>query len=422
MAVRRLHSDQPPHFAFTPENLAWAKAQIAKFPEGKQAAAIIPLFWRAQEQQGGWLTEPAIRYITEMLGMAHIRGLEVATFYTMFQLAPVGSRAHVQVCGTTPCMLRGAGGLIEVCKNRIHPEQHHLSADGKTSWEEVECLGSCANAPMVQIWSDTYEDLTPQQLEDIITMFEQGQQPQPGPQNGRKASCPAGGPTTLTSPELYDGSTIGAWKKRFEEVATTAAPAATETAAPGALASPAHKAEVAAGTSPASPGNAPQAAPPVHPAVLTAMANAGLVKELNERGSAKPLSADELARLKSTVQVAPLTPAQQAAVTAEAKGETAGSPGAAPVQPELLSAPRDGKGDDLGLIWGVADKLAEKLNAMGIWHFDQIAKWTDAHVAWFENEVPGFKGRVARDKWIEQCQKLASGWRPGTDVGERPKE
>lgn len=413
MAVRRLHSDQPSHFAFSPENLAWAKAQIAKFPQGKQAAAIIPLFWRAQEQQGGWLTEPAIRYITDMLGMAHIRGLEVATFYTMFQLAPVGTHAHVQVCGTTPCMLRGAGDLIEACKKRIHPEQHHLSADGKTSWEEVECLGSCANAPMVQIWSDTYEDLTAQQLEDIITMFEQGKQPQPGPQNGRKASCPAGGPTTLTSPELYDGSTIGAWKKRFEE---TAAPAA-----PVALAFPTHKAEVAAGTSPASPGGSQPPQP--HPAVLTAMANAGLVKELNERGSGKPLSADELARLKSVTQVAHLTAAQSAAVTAQAKGETEGSAsGLASARPELLSAPRDGKGDDLGLIWGVADKLAEKLNAMGIWHFDQIAKWTDAHIAWFENEVPGFKGRVARDKWIEQCQRLASGWRPGTDVGERPKE
>lgn len=221
MAVRRLHPDQPAHFAFDAENLAWAKTQIAKYPEGKQAAAIIPLLWRAQEQAGGWLPEPAIRYVTDMLGMAHIRGLEVATFYTMFQLSPVGTRAHVQVCGTTPCMLRGAGALIEACRKRIHPEPHHLSADGKLSWEEVECLGSCANAPMVQIWEDTYEDLTPAAFEAILDIFEAGEKPVPGPQNGRKASCPEGGPTTLTDASLYDGSTIGAWRHRFEPATDT---------------------------------------------------------------------------------------------------------------------------------------------------------------------------------------------------------
>lgn len=414
MAVRRLHPDQPPHFAFTPENLAWAKAQIAKFPEGKQAAAIIPLFWRAQEQQG-WLTEPAIRYVTDMLGMAHIRGLEVATFYTMFQLSPVGTHAHVQVCGTTPCMLRGAGDLIDVCKKRIHPEQHHLSADGKTSWEEVECMGVCANAPMVMVGKDTYEDLTPAMLEDILRMFENGQTPTPGPQNGRKASCPAGGPTSLTDATLYDGSTIGAWKKRFEEAAAEAAGGAASAPAPAAAPAasvPASGTAVAAAPAPASGGQP-------HPAVLTAMANAGLVKELNERGGSKPLSGDELAKLKSATQVKPLTADQTAQVTAEAK--EVGSAGPVGVKPELLTAPRGGQADDLGLIWGVGEKLAEKLHAMGIWHFDQIAKWTEEHIAWFENEVPGFKGRVVRDKWIEQCQKLASGWRPGTDVGERPK-
>lgn len=400
MAVRRLHPDQPPHFAFTDENLAWAKAQIAKFPEGKQAAAIIPLLWRAQEQVGGWLPEPAIRYVTDMLGMAHIRGLEVATFYTMFQLSPVGTHAHIQVCGTTPCMLRGAGALIETCKTRIHPEQHHLSADGKTSWEEVECLGSCANAPMVQIWKDTYEDLSPAGLEAILDMFEAGETPVPGPQNGRTASCPEGGPTTLTDAALYDGSTIGAWKKRFEETSDVVPAPAAPTSAPTVTPSP--------------PASDSLKGPAVHPAALTAMANAGLVKDLNARGAGKPMSADELAKLKTTTQAAPLTAAQAAQVTQDAK--------AAAGKPELLSQPREGKGDDLGLIWGVADKLAEKLNALGIWHFDQIAKWTQEEVAWFEEAMGGaFKGRVTRDKWIEQCQKLASGWRPGSDAGERPK-
>ena len=216
MAVRRLHPEQPPSFAFTPENLAWAQATIAKYPPGKQASAVIPLLWRAQEQEG-WCTEPAIRAIADMLGMAYIRVYEIATFYTMFQLSPVGRKAHVQVCGTTPCQLRGAEGLIEVCKRRIADHPHELSKDGDFSWEEVECLGVCANAPMVQVHKDTYEDLTPELLEKMLDGFASGAPPKPGPQQGRKTSEPAGGPTTLQDPALYDGSTIGAWRKRFEK-------------------------------------------------------------------------------------------------------------------------------------------------------------------------------------------------------------
>ena len=151
MSVRRLDPHQPASFAFTPENAAWAKATIANYPPGKQASAVIPLLWRAQEQHNGWLPEPAMRLVADMLGMAYIRVYEIATFYTMFQLSPVGKKAHVQVCGTTPCMLRGAEALVEVCKRRINHDPHHLSADGDFSWEEVECLGACANAPMVQV-------------------------------------------------------------------------------------------------------------------------------------------------------------------------------------------------------------------------------------------------------------------------------
>ena len=197
MAVRRFHSEQPAHFAFSPENEVWAQATIKKYPEGKQASAIIPLLWRAQEQHGGWLPEPAVRYVADMLGMAHIRAYEVATFYTMFQLGPVGKKAHVQVCGTTPCMLRGSEELVEVCKRRIHHEPHHVSDDGDFSWEEVECLGSCANAPMVQIWKDTYEDLTPELFEAVLDGFRAGAPLKPGSQIGRQASAPEGGPTTL---------------------------------------------------------------------------------------------------------------------------------------------------------------------------------------------------------------------------------
>jgi NADH-quinone oxidoreductase subunit E len=205
--LRRLHPDQPASFAFTPENEAWARAQIAKYPEGRQASAVIPLLWRAQEQEG-WVTKPAIETVARMLGMADIRVLEVATFYFMFQLQPVGSVAHVQVCGTTSCMICGAEDLIAVCKRRIAPKAHQLSQDGRFSWEEVECLGACANAPMAQIGKDYYEDLTAERFEAILDAFARGEVPRPGPQGGRFASEPAGGPTTLTgaSGEAANGS------------------------------------------------------------------------------------------------------------------------------------------------------------------------------------------------------------------------
>jgi NADH-quinone oxidoreductase subunit E len=200
MAVRRLHHQQPASFAFTPENLEWARMVIARYPEGRQASAVIPLMWRAQEQEG-WISEPCIRVIAEMLEMPNIRVLEVATFYTMFQLAPVGRKAHIQVCGTTPCQLRGAEDLIEICKRRIHHDPFHVSADGDFSWEEVECLGACVNAPMVQVVKDTYEDLTPESFEALIDGFAKGAPPAPGPQNGRTYSMPAGGATSLTDLE-----------------------------------------------------------------------------------------------------------------------------------------------------------------------------------------------------------------------------
>ena len=201
MSVRRLApiEQQPKEFAFTSENLTWAKAQIAKYPAGRQQSAIIPLLWRAQEQNGGWLPEAAIRHVGEMLGMAHIRALEVATFYTMFLLEPCGKKAHVQVCGTTPCMLRGAEHILEACRQRIHHDPLHVSADGGFSWEEVECLGACVNAPMVLIWNDTYEDLTAKSFERVLDGFANGKPVKPGPQIDRQLSAPVGGPTTLKS-------------------------------------------------------------------------------------------------------------------------------------------------------------------------------------------------------------------------------
>ena len=197
MSVRRLAPPevQPKEFSFSKDNLAWAKEQVRKYPEGRQQSAIIPLLWRAQEQAGGWLPEAAIRYVADMLDMAHIRALEVATFYTMFNLAPVG-KFHVQLCGTTPCRLRGADELEKVCRQRIG-EQGEVAKDGKFSWVEVECLGACVNAPMAQINADYYEDLDAASFNKVLDAMAAGKKPKPGPQIDRQLSAPIGGPTTL---------------------------------------------------------------------------------------------------------------------------------------------------------------------------------------------------------------------------------
>jgi NADH-quinone oxidoreductase subunit E len=204
MSVRRLAEKQPPSFAFTPDNLAWAKAQVEKYPQGRQQSAVIAVLWRAQEQCGGWLPQKAIEATADLLGMPKIRVLEVATFYTMFNLAPVG-RFHVQLCGTTPCMLRGSEELKKVCRRMIG-EQNEVTGDGMFSWIEVECLGACVNAPMVQINADYYEDLTADSLTRIINDFSAGRTPKPGPQVDRINSAPIGGPTTLTDPSLFAGN------------------------------------------------------------------------------------------------------------------------------------------------------------------------------------------------------------------------
>jgi NADH-quinone oxidoreductase subunit E len=334
--LRRLHPDQPASFAFTPANAAWAEAQIAKYPPGRQASAIIPLLWRAQEQEG-WLTRPAIEAVARMLGMAEIRALEVATFYFMFQLAPVGSVAHVQICGTTSCMICGAEDLIAVCKRRIAPKAHQLSADGKFSWEEVECLGACANAPMAQIGKDYYEDLTAEGFEVLLDAFARGEVPRPGPQNGRFASEPLGDLTSLE----------------------------------------------AAGADPL-PGNG---------SVGLAAAKGDVVAKIT--GSEVPAALVDLRRIAAA-------PAAPAAV-----------PAAGPARPSALAAARPGGPDDLKLIRGVGPKLERQLHALGFYHFDQIAAWTEAEVAWVDEHLDGFKGRAGRDGWVAQAKALAGGQRVG---------
>ena len=354
--LRRLHPEQPESFAFTPANQAWAEAQITKYPEGRQASAIIPLLWRAQEQEG-WLSRPAIEHVSEMLGMAYIRGLEVATFYFMFQLQPVGSVAHIQICGTTSCMICGAEDLVSICKEKIAPNAHQLSEDGKFSWEEVECLGACSNAPMAQIGKDYYEDLTADKLVALLDDLAAGKVPTPGPQNGRFAAEPLNGLTSLKEHDSgktqYNASAqlavdIGDTVKRIDG---TEVPLLTpwQGKAANKAAKPAAKKAAAPAKKAAAPKKAPAKAAP------------------------------------------------------KAEETSAGT------KPSTLDAPRESGPDDFKLIKGVGPKLESMLHSMGFFHFDQVAQWSDAEVAWADQNLVGFKGRVSRDQWVEQAKKLAAG-------------
>jgi NADH-quinone oxidoreductase subunit E len=372
VSVRRLDPIQPASFAFTPENLAWAKTCIAKYPAGKQASAVIPLLWRGQEQEG-WTSRPMIEYIADMLDMAYIRVLEVATFYTMFQLSPVGKKAHIQLCGTIACQLRGAEELRKVCERKIHPQPGHLNADGSMSWEEVECLGSCVNAPMVQVFKDTYEDLTPAKLEELIDQWQAGKHVKPGPQIDRQYSMAEGGASTLTDKSLYKG------QRSFKRVEAPPPPPPPVAAAP-----------------------AP--APVVAPVPVVAAVAPLVVTKIAEAPVPKPKRVDKPA---ATRIIDPPKPAIKSAARA------------IDGRPELLKKPH-GKADDLKLIWGVGPALEKLLNKMGIWHFDQIANWSAKELSWVDEKLEGFKGRAKRDEWVKQSKKLAKGWRPDSAVGEKP--
>ncbi|WP_299725141.1 NADH-quinone oxidoreductase subunit E [uncultured Tateyamaria sp.] len=378
--LRRLHLDQPDSFAFTAANLAWAEAQITKYPEGRQASAIIPLLWRAQEQEG-WLTRPAIETVADMLDMAYIRALEVASFYFMFQLQPVGSVAHIQVCGTTSCMICGAEDLVAVCKNKIAKKPHQLSADGKFSWEEVECLGSCANAPMAQIGKDYYEDLTAARMGEIIDELAEGKVPTPGPQNGRYAAEPLSGLTTLkdfdSGHTKYNASVqlatdIGDTVKRIDgtEVPLIA------------------------------PWQGKAANAPAKP-----------------KSKANPKASGAKAAVLDKAPARPKAPDTPKATPAAQKAASPDSPG---TKPAALEGARDGKADDLKMIKGVGPKLEALLNRLGFYHFDQIAEWSGDEVAWVDQNLEGFKGRVSRDNWVSQAKALASG--AETEFSKRAKK
>lgn len=376
MVARRLadESVQPAAFAFTADNAKWAEWKIGLYPTGRQQSAVIPLLMRAQDQDG-WVSRATIETIADMLGMAYIRVHEVATFYTQFQLQPVGSRAHIQVCGTTPCMLRGAEGLIEVCRSKIHHDPHHLNEDGTLSWEEVECAGACVNAPMVAIFHDTYEDLTVERLEEIIDAFQagKGDSIKAGSQIERLNSAAEGGRTTLLEKP-------SAKRTKFvpppppADAAASAVPAAPAPAvAPQAPTTAAKLKDVSEESAPALKGTPKQAK----------------VSEAKAEGERKAADAEALDSDKKA-KAAAKKPAAEQGITAP-----------------LFKAPK-GTPDDLKLISGVGPVLEGRLNAIGITQWSQVAKLSAEDIAKIEDSL-SFKGRVARDNWLQQAEALAKG-------------
>ncbi|KMW57844.1 NADH-ubiquinone oxidoreductase chain E [Candidatus Rhodobacter oscarellae] len=384
--LRRLHPEQPDGFAFTPDNQKWAEAQITKYPSGRQASAIIPLLWRAQEQEG-WLSRVAIEHVCDMLDMAHIRGLEVATFYFMFQLQPIGSVANIQICGTTSCMICGAEDLVAVCKEKIAPKPHQLSADGKFTWEEVECLGACANAPMAQIGKDYYEDLTTARFAEIVDELADGKVPTPGPQNGRYASEPVTGLTSLSGYEETGHTKMNASVQLASDIGDTI--------------------KRIDGT------EVPLLAPwQGKSAGKSSGAKAKTPKRADEQTA--PKKAKPAAKAEE-----PPKKAAKPAVTSSAKAEEPSAEELASKKPAALDAPKGGKADDLKKIKGIGQGLEKSLNENGIFHYDQIAKWTADEVLWADYGLARFKGRATRDTWVEQAKLLAAG--EETEFSKRAK-
>lgn len=413
MSVRRLAEDnvQPAEFAFNREFSAQAKVWIKKYPKERAQSAVIPLLMLAQEQDG-WVTKRAIETIADMLGMPYIRALEVATFYTQFQLKPVGTRAHVQVCGTTPCMLRGSEALMEVCRSKIHPEPFHLNESGTLSWEEVECQGACVNAPMVMIFKDSYEDLSPERLAYIIDRFEAGRPEDvtPGPQVKRTFSAPEGGLTSLTE-EIKPGSKGGS------KASTKAkSPAATKAGRPKAAAtetetkSPAKaKANVKADAKTAA--TASEA-----PKISSARKESATAKTKSTAATAaKGNSSSDLASTAKSVAPAkktakPVTKGNATmAVAATAKGTAKAAPAAAAEDKNRPAGiARPAQPDDLKMISGVGPKIEGILHSLGIYTFAQVASWKKAEREWVDGYLK-FKGRIEREDWLKQAKALAKG-------------
>ena len=342
MSARRLAIRQPESYELSAQAKKEINVWVKKYPKARQRSALIPALWIAQKDAGGWLPEAALRALGDMLDMAYIRVYEVATFYTMFNLEPVGTH-YVQLCGTTPCWLRGSDDLIAMLKRKIGP-QRSISADGKLSWLEVECLGSCANAPMVQISNDTgdhyYEDLTAESLEAVLDDLVAGKTPKSGPQNSRFTSEPEGGAKALLSDDIYNQETA-----------------------------------------------------------LKALPNAGKkAAVIYHAADPKGRRATVTGRKKKPKAPAPIKkkPVKKTAVKKAAKPKVLYTDG-----------PTDGAPDDLKKIKGIGPKFEGDLNGKGVYYFRQIAAWKKADVKMVEDIIDSFPGRIERDEWIKQAKSLA---------------
>ena len=196
MSIKKIYKEQPSNFEFNKKNLEEANKLVKNYPKGKQQSAVMPLLYLAQKQNDNWIPLVAMKYIAKFLNIPYIKVYEVATFYTMYNLSPVG-KYFFQICTTTPCMIRGAYDIVNICKQKISDKENQLSKDKTCSWMEVECLGACINAPMIQINDDYYEDLNKQKTEKIINQIQNGEKPIPGSYRGRKNSEPENNRKTL---------------------------------------------------------------------------------------------------------------------------------------------------------------------------------------------------------------------------------
>ena len=363
MSARRLAIRQPETFTLSAAAKKEINMWVKKFPKGRQRSALIPALWIAQKDAGGWLPEPALRLLGEMLDMAYIRVYEVATFYTMYNLEPVGAH-YVQLCGTTPCWLRGSDDLIAMLKRKIGP-QRSISADGKLSWLEVECLGSCANAPMVQISNadgdSYYEDLTAESLEAVLDDLVAGKTPKPGSQSGRHTSEPAGGALSLTAKNFKETCTKLPNQDKKAKVNYYEWDPKSRRATKGGWVDPSLKADADPKKRPANDGK-------------------DLSKGLEEKAlyAARP-------KRKTTAKSKPAA------------------------KPKVIytDGPTDGAPDDLKKIKGIGPKFEGDLNGKGIYYFRQIGSWKAADVKMVEELIDSIPGRIKRDEWVKQGKALA---------------
>ena len=387
MSARRLAIRQPEEFSLSADAKKKIAKWVEKYPEGRQRSALIPALWIAQKDAGGWLPEAALRLLGDMLDMAYIRVYEVATFYTMFNLEPVGVN-YVQLCGTTPCWLRGSDDLIAMLKRKIGP-QRSISEDGKLSWLEVECLGSCANAPMVQISNPKgdhyYEDLTAESLEAILDDMVAGKTPKSGSQSGRHTSEPEGGALTLKGKGPYNEAKITTLPNCGKKVKLNHYEwdPKERRATRGGWVDPKSKA---------------------HSDPKKRKEGGDKSKGLED----KPLYAAQPARANKP-KVKATNPKTVNLKTANTKAANIKAEHTQTAKPKVIytDGPTDGAPDDLKKIKGIGPKFEGDLNSKGIYYFRQIGAWKAADVKMVEEIIDSFPGRIKRDEWIKQAKILA---------------